>query len=66
MSIQHERKLNQAMMHRLRQVWAIPEVLRDDASLWLTFAVTLNFDAEMTEAPKLLCSTNQRTTPEQL
>lgn len=56
----------QAMAHRLRQVWAIPEALRDDPSLWLTFAVTLNFDAEMTEAPKLLRSTSQRATPEQL
>ncbi|MBB3903640.1 hypothetical protein [Methylobacterium brachythecii] len=56
----------QAMAHRIRQAWAIPEALRDDRTLTLTFAVTLNFDAEMTGPVQLLRSISKRATAEQL
>lgn len=59
---EHER----VMAHRLRQAWAIPEALQDDPTLLLTFAVTLNFDAELTAPVELLSSISQRATPEQL
>lgn len=60
------RSPERAMRHRLRQVWAIPEALRGDKTLGLTFAVTLNFDAELTAAPKLTRAISERATPEQL
>ncbi len=55
-----------AMARRLRQAWAIPEPLRADPSLILTFAVTLDFDAELQAAPRLLRSQSERATPDQL
>ncbi|SFM08469.1 hypothetical protein [Methylorubrum salsuginis] len=55
-----------AMAHRIRQVWAIPEALRADASLLLTFAVTLNYDAEVTAPLHLVRSQSQTATPAQL
>lgn len=54
------------MTHCIRKVWAIPETLPSDVSLLLTFAVTLNFDAEMTVPPHLVRSQCQAATPEQL
>ncbi|TNC06265.1 hypothetical protein FF100_34785 [Methylobacterium terricola] len=55
-----------AMAHRLRRVWAIPEALRADPSLLLTFSVTLNFDAELTAPPQLVRSQSQAATPGQM
>ena len=54
------------MVRRLRQAWAIPEALRADSSLWLSFGVTLNFDGELTETPQLTRSQSRLATPEQL
>lgn len=55
-----------AMAQRLRQAWAIPEPLRDDPTLVLTFAVTLDFDAGLQAAPRLLRAQSQRATSDQL
>ncbi|TXM99072.1 hypothetical protein FV242_26830 [Methylobacterium sp. WL64] len=54
------------MAHRLRQAWAIPEGLRDDPTLRLTFAVTMDFDAALTAPVELLRSISRRAKPDQL